>query len=195
MPKPLKIILASTSSARKKLLERIQLNFAIAAPDIDETPFANENVVDLVKRLAETKARKVAAHYPRALIIGSDQAVEFQGQIFGKPGDHAAAVKQLQLFSGQAVNFMTGLCLLNTTTNQARVVIEPFTVIFRQLKLATIEKYLELEKPYYCAGSCKAEGLGIALSERFIGGDPTALEGLPLIQLVNLLEKENFSIL
>ncbi|MDF2867257.1 MAG: septum formation inhibitor Maf, partial [Gammaproteobacteria bacterium] len=145
--------------------------------------------------LAEAKARKIAADFPNALIIGSDQAVELKGQIFGKPLNHATAIQQLQMMSGQAVNFITGLCLLNTDTDQAYTIVEPFTVIFRKLSLDTIERYLSSEKPYGCAGSFKSEGLGIALCERFIGRDPTALEGLPLIQLCKLLAQENLAVI
>jgi septum formation protein len=191
----MQLILSSSSPARKKLLQRLQLDFATATPAIDETPQPRESVTALVRRLAEAKARKVAPAFPEALVIGSDQVVELKGHMFGKPQSREAAFEQLQQMSGQAVNFITGLCLLNTATDQIQLVVEPFTVIFRQLKDETIENYLDLEQPYECAGSFKSEGLGIALCERFIGRDPTALEGLPLIQLANLLAQENMALL
>lgn len=191
----MKLILSSTSPARKKLLQRLQIKFSISAPNIDETPLPRESVSQLVKRLAEAKARKIAADFPQALIVGSDQAVEVGGQIFGKPLNHTTAVQQLEMMSGQAVNFVTGLCLLNTATDQAYTIFEPFTVIFRKLTLDMIERYLNLEKPYECAGSFKSEGAGIALCERFIGRDPTALEGLPLMQLCRLLAQENLVVI
>lgn len=191
----MQIILSSTSVARKKLLQRLYIKFETIAPDIDESPYPDETSHQLVMRLAEAKAKKAAATFPNALIIGSDQVVEFKGKIFGKPINYDDAVRQLQIMSGQAVNFITGLCLLNTHTQHAQLVIEPFTVIFKPLSLANIEKYLNLEKPFYCAGSFKSEGLGIALCEQFIGADPTALEGLPLIQLCRLLAQENMPVI
>jgi len=191
----MQIILSSTSSARKKLLQRLQLEFSTAAPDIDETPLANETISNLVKRLAQAKAKKIATEHPNSLIIGSDQAVELKGKIFGKPQDKAMAQEQLQMMSGQAVNFITGLCVLNTANQQLQLAVEPFTVVFKQLTSSQIEHYLESENPYACAGSFKSEGLGIALCERFIGRDPSALEGLPLIQLCKLLTNQGVSVI
>ena len=146
-------------------------------------------------RLSESKARAVAVNYPDALIIGSDQVACLDGQIFGKPGTHENAVKQLQALRGRSVNFFTGLCLLNAKTGQAHVRGVPTLVTFRQLADSEIENYLRREQPYNCAGSAKSEGLGIAIIAKMDGSDPNALIGLPLIALCDLLKKENYNIL
>ena len=187
---PPALVLASSSSYRQKLIARLGLPFTAQAPDIDETPLPEETPEALVARLAEQKARAIADQHPDALIIGSDQVSVRDGQIIGKPHTHARAVAQLQASSGRTVRFLTGLCLLNTASGQARVVVEPFAVTFRQLSDANIERYLRADEPYDCAGSFKLEGRGIALFERLHGRDPNALIGLPLIALVDLLRAE-----
>jgi septum formation protein len=182
------LILASTSPYRRALLERLGLPFSIAAPDVDERPHPGESPTDLVRRLAEAKARAVALNHPDALIIGSDQVACLDDAILGKPGDHATAIAQLERASGRCVLFQTGLCVLDARNGAAQTLVEPFQVHFRVLSRARIAGYLERERPYDCAGSFKSEGLGIALFERLEGDDPTALIGLPLIRLVELLE-------
>ena len=181
------LILASTSPYRRELLGRLGLPFTTARPETDETPREGESPEVLVRRLAEAKARAVAPGHPDALVIGSDQVAVLDDAVIGKPGTPAAAAAQLRRASGRAVRFLTGLCLLETARDVAEVVVEPFTVHFRTLDEGQIERYLERERPFDCAGSFKSEGLGIALFERLEGDDPSALVGLPLIRLVTLL--------
>lgn len=189
-----RIVLGSTSVYRKQLLERLGLKFVTAAPDIDESSRLDESPDNLVVRLAESKARAVAGEFPESLVIGSDQVACINGKILGKPGSRSAATKQLTAASGRKVTFLTGLCLLNTATGRARTLCEPFHVHFRSLDSGQIERYLDKEKPYDCAGSFKSEGLGIALFERLEGNDPNALVGLPLIRLVQLLANEGVEV-
>lgn len=190
-----KIVLASTSPARKILLARLALSFEVFAPHVDETPVAKEKPEDLVIRLAELKARAAQTPYPDALVIGSDQVAVVGNTILGKPEEHAQAVKQLQQMSGQRVNFLTGLCLLNTKTQEIQIDSVPFGIQFRPLTLSQIENYLYHEKPYQCAGSFRSEGLGIALIENIIAEDPTAIMGLPLIRLITMFERQTVRII
>lgn len=182
------VTLASTSPFRKELLERLGIPFETVAPDVDETPLANETAEALVRRLSEDKARAMAASH-RGLIIGSDQVATTGNNILGKPGTHERAYEQLRNLSGKRVTFQTGLCLLNTETDEAQVDVIPFIVKFRQLGGDQIERYLQQEQPYNCAGSFKSEGLGITLFEYMEGVDPTALIGLPLIRLTSMLSQ------
>lgn len=190
-----KLILASTSPYRQELLRRLGLPFEVANPQTDESPLANEMPEALALRLSEAKARAVAERHPNALIIGSDQVATVDGKIFGKPGNHARAVEQLQALSGKTVNFFTGLCLLNTSTGKANVRGIPTLVTFRELTVLEIENYLNREPAYNCAGSAKSEGLGIALLHSMRGDDPNALVGLPLIALCDMLRTEGVSVL
>jgi septum formation protein len=190
-----KIILASTSPYRRELLARLGLPFEVCNPQTDETPLPDEPPENLALRLSEAKARAVAVNYPDALIIGSDQVAVMEGRIFGKPGNHERAVQQLSDLSGKTVNFFTGLCLLNTKTNQADVRGIPTLVGFRDLSRTEIENYLQREPSYNCAGSAKSEGLGITLLKFMRGDDPNALVGLPLIALSDMLRKQGVSIL
>ena len=180
------ITLASTSPFRKELLQRLGIPFVTAAPDVDETPLVNETAIALVRRLSETKARAIAASH-RGLVIGSDQVATTGNDILGKPGTHERAFAQLRGLSGKCVTFQTGLCLLNTETDEAQVDVIPFVVEFRPLEDAQIERYLRHDQPYQCAGSFKSEGLGITLFDRMQGDDPSALIGLPLIRLTDML--------
>lgn len=189
------IVLASTSPYRKALLTRLGLPFATARPDVDETPRARENAWDLVHRLGEAKARAVAPQFPGALIIGSDQAAVLDEAILGKPGTHERAVDQLTRASGRSVVFYTSLCVLNTASGRCHVDIVPYEVFFRELTPNQIEHYLRREQPYDCAGAFKAEGLGVALFEKHVGDDPSALIGLPLMRLVTLLAREDIEVL
>lgn len=182
-------VLASSSRYRRELLSRLQHPFQVCVSHADETPQADETAPMLVRRLAELKARSVARLYPRALIIGSDQVATLDGAIIGKPGTAERATAQLQQASGRLVQFYTGLTLLNSATGQCETVVEPFGVHFRTLSAAQIQRYLEQEQPYDCAGSFRSEGLGVALFARLEGNDPSALMGLPLIQLVSLLAR------
>ncbi len=189
------LVLASTSVYRKELLARLGLPFITAAPKVDETPLPDETPPQLVRRLAELKARAVAARYPGALIIGSDQVAVIDGQILGKPGNHERAVAQLRLASGKRLDFLTGLCLFNAASSSMQIEVVFFGVVFRYLSDQQIENYLRREQPYHCAGSFKSEALGVALCERFDGEDPSAVIGLPLIRLIRMLEQENVSVI
>ena len=189
------LVLASTSPYRRELLARLGLPFEVANPQTDESPLPEEPPSAMALRLSEAKARAVAAEYPNALVIGSDQVAELNGRIFGKPGSHERAVAQLKELSGRTVNFFTGLCLLDTRTGQAEVRGVPTLVGFRELTDFEIESYLRREPAYNCAGSAKSEGLGITLLDRIEGTDPNALVGLPLIALCDLLRRHGVSIL
>ena len=149
----------------------------------------------MVVRLAIAKAQAISARHPDSLIIGSDQSAVLNGEKLSKPGNFENAFKQLSRASGEKVTFQTGLCLLNTSTGNIQSSCVPYTVVFKELTPKMIENYLRKEEPYNCAGSFKSEALGIALFERFEGNDPNALIGLPLIELVNFLANEGFSIL
>jgi len=191
----MKLVLGSTSPFRKALLERLHLEFVCDSPNIDETPLENEAIEDMVVRLAIGKAQAISARHPDSLIIGSDQSAVLHGEKLSKPGDFENAFKQLTKASGQKITFQTGLCLLNSSTGNIQSICVPYTVVFKTLTPTMIENYLRKEEPYNCAGSFKSEALGIALFERFEGTDPNALIGLPLIELVNFLGNEGFSIL
>ena len=190
-----RIVLASTSPFRKELLARLGLPFATASPHVDETRQPGEAPGDMVRRLAEAKARAVAARHPEALIIGSDQCAVRDHEVLGKPGNHERAVEQLAAASGKVVVFHTGLCLLDAASGREQTDDIRCAVHFRDLSRAEIEAYVEREQPYGCAGSFKSEGLGIALFERLEGDDPTALIGLPLIRLCAMLSAAGINIL
>jgi MAF protein len=186
----MKLVLASSSPFRKALLEKLNLSFVTNSPDIDETPLAGESIEDMVMRLAEAKARALAAHHPQALIIGSDQSASLNGQVLHKPGNFENAFAQLKAASGQCITFYTGLCLLNSASDEAQTICEPYQVKFRQLQDAEIEHYLQIEQPYNCAGSFRSEAMGICLFESMRGDDPNTLVGLPLIQLCRMLRAQ-----
>ena len=188
-----RLVLASTSSYRRTLLQRLGVAFEVAAPDVDETQRDGEAPEAMARRLAEAKALAVAKRFPGALVIGCDQVAHCDGEIFGKPGSHAKAVRQLRALSGRAALFHTAVCVHKDGASRTRVV--PCRVSFRELDDATIESYLEKEHPYDCAGSAKAEGLGIALIAKIEGDDPSALIGLPLIALVDLLREQGLDVL
>ena len=190
----LPLLLASSSVYRRELLNRLQLPFICSSPDIDESHRANESAVDLVKRLAEEKARALANSHPGHLIIGSDQVAALDGRIIGKPHTFEIAREQLLAASGRQVSFLTGLALLNSDTGHCQVDCIPFTVTMRQLDIARIERYLRAEQPYDCAGSFKAEGLGVSLFQSTEGPDATSLIGLPLIRLVDMLLAEGVQV-
>jgi len=181
-----RITLASTSPFRKQLLQRLAISFNTAAPDVDEDQLPGETAAALVRRLAETKARAVTGMHD-GLVIGSDQVATLGNAILGKPGTHARAREQLRKLSGNRVVFQTGLCLLNTLTGAALLDVVPYTVQFRELTDKQLERYLQHDRPYQCAGSFKSEGLGIALFKEMEGTDPSALIGLPLIRLTGML--------
>jgi len=187
------LILGSTSKPRQTLLERLQLPFQIAAPDVDETPLPDESPEALVLRLAEKKARVVSEKFPDALVIGADQVGILDDMILGKPLTYENAAKQLGAASGKRMTFFIGLCLFDGRTQTYQLALEKFDVIYRTLTANMIENYLRKEQPLHCAGSCKAEGLGITLIEEFQGKDFTALIGLPLIRLTTMLNAAGLS--
>ncbi len=189
------LVLASTSIYRSQLLSTLQVPFQTAAPDVDETPFPGENAEQTSWRLAQTKARVVAKHFPDALIIGSDQVALLDGKQIGKPLNHDNAVLQLRAMRGKTVTFYTALSLLNAASGEIQTDVAITKVGFRNLSDDEIERYLKKEQPYHCAGSAKSEGLGIALISRIQGDDPNALIGLPLIILVTMLEKQGVRVL
>lgn len=181
------LLLASSSRYRQELLSRLRLPFDSCAPEIDETAFPGETAEHLVRRLAECKAHALSDRYPDSLIIGSDQVAVLNQEIIGKPHTFERAKQQLLAASGGSVRFLTGLALLDSMNGRLQVACVPFTVHFRSLDEARIERYLQTEQPYDCAGSFKAEGLGISLFRTTEGEDVTSLVGLPLIRLVDML--------
>jgi septum formation protein len=187
MHTPAPLILASTSRYRRELLQRLRLPFQVVSPEVDETPLPGERPDALASRLAMAKARAVAAQHPAAVVIGSDQVADVDGQAVGKPGSHARAVQQLQSMSGRMIVFQTAVAVVRASSGFAQSSLAPVRVRFRALGDDEIERYLRLEQPYDCAGSAKCETLGIALLETIESDDPTALIGLPLISTCRLL--------
>ena len=192
---PRTVVLGSTSRYRRELLSRLNLPFEVTAPAVDETPRTGESPRDLALRLALAKARAVALRHPEAVVIGSDQVADLAGEPLGKPGNHTRAVQQLQRMRGQTVVFQTALAVVCLATGFEQVDLAPVRVLFRDLSDAEIEHYLQIEKPYDCAGSAKSEGLGIALLDAIESDDPTALVGLPLIRTARLLRAAGVKLL
>lgn len=190
----MKIVLASSSPYRKRLLEQLQIVFDTCVPDIDESPRDGESPQQLVERLAVEKAQAVATRYPQSLVIGSDQVAVHDDVIVGKPKNHEDAVQQLRTASGKCITLYTGLALINTSSGNVQSVVEPFRIHFRDLSNEQIEHYLQKDQPYNCAGSVRSESLGVALFRRFEGDDPNALIGLPLIRLVEMLANEGVQV-
>jgi 7-methyl-GTP pyrophosphatase len=188
------IILASSSPYRHTLLERLHIEFTSESPDIDEQHLQNESIDDYVIRLAERKVRAIASKYSEAIIIGSDQALECDSNILGKPGNHENARQQLKTMSGKTLTFYTGLCVLNTKNQILEKDVVKYCVSFRILSEDEIETYLNKEQPYQCAGSFMSEKLGISLLSKMEGDDPTALIGLPLIQLCQMLRNQGIKL-
>lgn len=189
------LVLGSTSAYRRELLGRLRLPFKVASPQVDETPRVGERPADLALRLALAKARDVAGRYPSAVVIGSDQVADLNGEPLGKPGNHERAVEQLQRMRGQTVVFQTALAVVCLETGFEQSDIAAVRVVFRDLANAEIERYLRAEQPYDCAGSAKSEGLGIALLDRIDNDDPTALVGLPLIRTCQLIRAAGVAVL
>ncbi len=187
MEQPRRIVLASGSPYRKALLARLGLPFEAISPDVDEAPLPGESPCDTALRLSVLKARALA--YRGELVIGSDQVASCEGRRYDKPGNHENAVRQLRELSGRTVDFHTAVALLDTRKTEIQTRVVPCRVTFRVLDEARIQAYLEKEKPYDCAGSAKAEGLGIALIRRIETDDPSSLIGLPLIALCEMLER------
>jgi septum formation protein len=195
MPSPRRVVLASTSRYRRALLERLGMPFECADPQANEAPLDGESPPAMALRLAEAKARAVALRSPDALVIGSDQVASCDGVLLDKPGTHENAVRQLTAMSGRTASFDTAVVVIDTRSGKQGSRVVPCRVTFRSLSPAQIETYLRQEQPYDCAGSAKAEGLGIALIARIETGDPTSLIGLPLIALTELLADAGFSVI
>lgn len=189
-----RLVLGSSSIFRHELLRRLQIPFEVYNPEIDETPLAGESPDTTALRLAAAKTRMVAVSHPGALIIGADQVAVLGGIQLGKPLNHANATQQLRLIRGKEVVFHTALSLLNSDKDNMQIRLVSSRVKFRKLSDQQIDNYLDREQPYHCAGSAKLEGLGIALIEHIVSEDPSALIGLPLIALVEMLTREGVEI-
>jgi septum formation protein len=189
------LILGSTSRYRRELLERLRVPFEVISPQVDETPQPGEAPAAMALRLAMTKAQAVALLRPDAVVIGSDQVADLDGEPIGKPGTHARATAQLRLLSGRQAIFQTAVAVVRGDTGFARVLLAPVRVKFRSMGDDEIERYLQLEQPYDCAGSAKCETLGITLLESIHSDDPTALIGLPLIRTSQLLRAAGLDLL
>jgi septum formation protein len=195
MAQPRQLVLASGSRYRKELLDRLGLRFEVAVPNVDETPQTAELPADTALRLAISKAKALQRSHGDALVIGSDQVASSGGQRYAKPGDHENATRQLRELSGKTAQFDTAVALLDTRSGELQTRVVPCRVTFRALDDALIERYLQKEKPYDCAGAAKAEGLGIALIARIETEDPTSLIGLPLIALSEMLGRAGLPVL
>ena len=181
------LVLGSSSKYRRELLSRLKVPFEVAVPDLDETPQSGESPRDLALRLALAKANAVAARFPEAVVIGSDQVADLDGEPIGKPGDHARATAQLRRMRARTVVFQTAVAVVCHATGFEQVDLAPVKVRFRDLDDAEIEAYLRSEEPYDCAGSARSEGLGIVILEAIESDDPTALIGLPLIRTSRMI--------
>lgn len=188
------IVLASSSAYRKSLIARLGLDCTSVAPEIEESPLTGEAPVATATRLAQAKARKIASARPSALVIGSDQVALLEDRILGKPGSHEAAFRQLRAMSGKTAVFHTAVCLYDAAGDEMQCASVPTTVRMRELSDDAIERYLQQDRPYDCAGSAKIEALGIALVEKVESDDPTALIGLPLITLVTMLKRAGIAL-
>ncbi|HMA07579.1 MAG TPA: Maf family nucleotide pyrophosphatase [Ramlibacter sp.] len=193
LPRP--IVLGSTSRYRAELLSRLKLRFEVAAPDVDEIAQPGETPQEMARRLALAKAWAVAARFPEAVVIGSDQVADLAGEPLGKPGSHAKATDQLRRMRGRTVVFQTAVAVVCAATGFEQLDLAPVKVRFRQLPDAEIEAYLNAEQPYDCAGSARSEGLGIALLDSIDSDDPTALVGLPLIRTCRMLRAAGVKVL
>lgn len=189
------LVLGSSSPYRRELLTRLGLPFEVHSPDIDESAVPGETPRELALRLAAAKARAVAARFPTGLVIGCDQVAHIGSRVFGKPGTHENAVRQLSEMSAQSVTFESALSLLHAPSGRLQVDSVPTEITLRKLTAAEIDSYLRRDQPYGCAGSAKLESLGIALIERMRSDDPTAIIGLPLVRLCRMLAAEGIPVL
>lgn len=193
-PSKKQLILASSSPYRRELLQRFHLNFESISPDIDESRQDTETAEALSLRLAVEKAAYIAKQHPNAVVIGSDQVLACGDELLGKPGNHDNAVKQLQQLAGRTMTFYTALAVLSNSDGKSNSAVVTTRVRFRELSLSEIESYLAIEPAYDCAGSCKAEGLGISLCASIQSDDPTAIIGLPLIRLRSMLSEMGIAV-
>jgi len=195
LPESRALVLGSTSPYRRELLARLRIPFVTASPEVDETPHIGETPQQLALRLALAKARAVALQFPQAVVIGSDQVADLDGDPLGKPGQHDRAVAQLRRMRGQLVIFQTAVSVVCLASQFEETQLAQVKVRFRDLSDAEIEAYLRAEEPYDCAGSAKSEGLGIALLDSIDNDDPTALVGLPLIRTCQMIRAAGIRIL
>jgi len=195
LSKSRQLILGSTSAYRRELLARLHIPFEVVAPDVDETALPGEAPNAMAKRLSLAKARAVAVRFPQAVVIGSDQVADLNGLSLGKPGTHDKAVAQLRQMRGQTVVFQTAVAVVCLETGFEQRSLAAVRVKFRDLTNDEIENYLQIEKPYDCAGSAKSEGLGITLLDAIDSDDPTALIGLPLIRTCQMLRAAGVALL
>jgi septum formation protein len=195
LPESRALVLGSTSPYRRELLARLRIPFVTASPEVDETPHIGETPQQLALRLALAKARAVALQFPQAVVIGSDQVADLDGEPLGKPGQHDRAVAQLRRMRGQLVIFQTAVSVVCLASQFEETQLAQVKVRFRDLSDAEIEAYLRAEEPYDCAGSAKSEGLGIALLDSIDNDDPTALVGLPLIRTCQMIRAAGIRIL
>ena len=191
----MRLVLGSRSPSRRTLLERLSIPFLVVHPDIDESPHEGETPDMLVSRLSEQKARAVGARVGTGLVIGSDQIALLDDMVLGKPGGHARNVAQLSMASGRWLEFRTGIAVLDAASGHARIDVVPFAVRFKSLTASDIEAYVSQERAYDCAGGFRAESLGCVLFERMHGDDPTALQGLPMIRLCEMLQAAGLDVL
>jgi len=189
------VILASSSKFRKQLLSKLRIPFKCISPDIDESRLKNESVSSYVKRLSIEKARKVGASCRNSIIIGSDEVADLDGTILGKPITKEKAKKQLKMLSGNKVVFRTGLCVLNSKTNKYYASVNNYTIYFNNLTNNTINSYLSKDDVLKCAASIRIEGLAINLIKKMNGKDPSSIMGLPLIKLIDYLDKFNIPVM
>jgi septum formation protein len=190
-----RLVLGSTSRYRRELLSRLRIPFDVAAPGVDETPLAGEKPAELAVRLALAKANAVAALHRDAVVIGSDQVADLDGEALGKPGTHENAVEQLRRMRGRTAVFHTALAVVCLESGFARSDLAPVRVKFRDYSDAEIETYLRLDEPYDCAGSARSEGLGIAMVDAIENDDPSALVGLPLIRTCRMIRAAGVAVL
>ena len=190
-----RLVLGSGSSSRRNLLERLSIPFLVVHPDIDESPLEGETPDALVSRLSEQKARAVGARVGTGLVIGSDQVALLDDTVLGKPGSYANNVAQLAMASGRWVEFRTGVALLDAASGRVQIDVVPFAVKFRSLTTSDIAAYVSHERAHDCAGGFRAERLGCALFECMRGDDPTALLGLPMIRLCEMLRSAGLDVL
>ena len=189
------VILASSSKFRKQLLSKLRIPFKCISPNIDESRLKHESVSSYVKRLSIEKARKVGASCRNSIIIGSDEVADLDGIILGKPITKEKAKKQLKMLSGNKVVFRTGLCVLNSKTNKYYASVNNYTIYFNNLTNNTINSYLSKDDVLKCAASIRIEGLAINLVKKMNGKDPSSIMGLPLIKLIDYLDKFNISVM
>ncbi len=183
------LVLASSSEYRQFLLRKLHLEFISASPELDETPLLDESPSQTALRLSEAKASKLIEKFPNSLIIGSDQVAVLNGFRLSKPGNRKNTIEQLLAASDQCMTFYTGVAVADSLTGEVISDIDECRVYFKKLTETTVNCYVDLEKPYDCAGGFKSEGMGIVLLNKIESDDPNALIGLPLIKLIGLLER------